>query len=58
MTQEFLPNFPFKYKDTNPLKCARTHETARITKIDLMTTSHQGKVDSKNRNGEVMVKEQ
>lgn len=27
MTQEFLPNLPFKYKDTGPLKHARIHET-------------------------------
>lgn len=27
MTQEFLPNFPFKYKDTDPLKHVRIHET-------------------------------
>lgn len=34
MSQEFLPNFPFKYKNTGPLKHARIHETN--TK-DLMT---------------------
>ena len=27
MSQEFLSNLPFKYKNTGPLKHARIHET-------------------------------